>query len=304
MNTIKNVVLFLFSVAVVTACNKASYKKTAGGMPYQVYKGKDTQRIYPGNFVKIHLTQKIKDSVYYTTEGKLPIFLQVNAAPQPYDIAELWTNLRVGDSVIATQMMDTFIKRAPQNIAPGFKKGDRIVTYIKVISVFANDSLAQADDQKTKKDWAAEEIKFIEKYLNEKKIVTQRTASGAFVQIINPGTGNLIDTGNYISVNYTGVTFAGIKFDSNVDTAFHHTEPYSYIALSGQMIKGFDEAMSFLRPGSSAKVYIPSMLGYGANPSSPLIKPYDNLIFDIEVLKVQDKEPVSTQSPVMPPPQK
>ncbi len=301
MNTIKNVVLFLFSVAVVTACNKASYKKTAGGMPYQVYKGKDTQRIYAGNFVKIHLTQKIKDSVYYTTEGKLPIFLQVNAAPQPYDIAELWTNLRVGDSVIATQMMDTFIKRAPQNIAPGFKKGDRIITYIKIIAVFATDSLAQADDKNTKKDWLDTEIKTVEKYLADKKITAQKTASGAFVQILNPGTGNLIDSGNYIAVNYTGTTFSGIKFDSNTDTAFHHTEPYSFVVLSGQMIKGFDEAMTFMRPGGTAKVYIPSMLGYGANPSSPLIKPFDNLIFDIEIKDVKDKEPIRQQVPVMPP---
>ena len=303
MNTIKKVVLFLFIVAVAAACNKASYKKTAGGMPYQVYKGKDTQRIYPGNFVKIHLTQKIKDSVYYTTEGKLPIFLQVNAAPQAYDIAELWTNLRAGDSVIATQMMDTFIKRAPQNIAPGFKKGDRIVTYIKIIGVFANDSLAQADDKNTKKDWLAGEIKTVEKYLADNKITAQKTASGAFVQIVNPGTGNLIDSGNYVSVNYTGTTFSGKKFDSNTDTAFHHAEPYSFVVLSGAMIKGFDEAMTFMRPGSTAKVYIPSLLAYGANPSSPIIKPYDNLIFDIEIKEVKDKEPTRQQMPVMPPQQ-
>ena len=83
MNTIKNLVLFIFAGAVLASCGKASYKKTPGGMPYQVYKGKDTQRIYAGNYVKVNLIQKIKDSVYFSTEGKLPIFLQVNAAAQP-----------------------------------------------------------------------------------------------------------------------------------------------------------------------------------------------------------------------------
>jgi FKBP-type peptidyl-prolyl cis-trans isomerase FkpA len=304
MNTMKKLLLILFSAAAIVGCTKASYKKTPGGMPYQVYKGKGTQQIRTGNFVKVQLTQKIKDSVYFTTVGKLPIFLQVTENPQPYDLGELWTSLRVGDSVVATQMMDTFIKRAPQNIAPQFKKGDRIITYIKVLGVFANDSLARIDDQQSKKEWMDNEIKFVEHYLADKKIPAQKTRSGAFVQTISPGTGNLIDSGKYVTVNYTGRTFAGVEFDSNTDTAFHHTEPYSFVVMSGSMIKGFDEAMTLMRLGGVAKVYIPSLLAYGPSPTSPLIKPYENLVFDIEIKNVQDKEPVARNVPGMPIPQK
>jgi len=304
MNTINKLVLILFSAAIAAGCNKASYKKTAGGMPYQVYRGKDTQQIRAGNFVKVNLIQKIKDSVYFTTEDKLPIFLQVTDSPQPYDLAELWTSLRLGDSVIATQMMDTFIKRSPQNIAPQFKKGDRIITYIKVLGVFANDSLARVDDQKSKKDWLDREIKFVEQYLAGKNIPAQKTTSGAFVQTLSPGTGNLIDSGKYVTVNYTGQTFAGVKFDSNTDTTFHHAEPYSFVVMGGTMIRGFDEAMKLMRVGGIAKVYIPSLLAYGASPTSPLIKPYENLIFDIEIKNVQDKMPDAPNGQTMPTRQK
>lgn len=302
MKTIKNLVLFIFAASVLAACGKASYKKTPGGMPYQVYKGKDTQRIYAGNYVKVNLIQKIKDSVYFSTEGKLPIFLQVNATAQPYDIAELWTSLRVGDSVIATQMMDTFIKRSPQNISPNFKKGDKIITYVKILGVYANDSLARVDDEKGKKDFLAEEIKTVEKYLADKKITAQKTPSGAFVETINPGTGSLIDSGKYITINYTGTSWSGKRFDSNTDTTFHHVAPYSFVAKGGQMMKGFDEAMLLMRPGGSAKLYIPSLLAYGANSNSPLIKPYEHLMFDVEMVKVEDKEPAREQLPSMPPP--
>jgi FKBP-type peptidyl-prolyl cis-trans isomerase len=287
----KKLAAILLSAAAMMGCNKASYKKTAGGMPYQVYKGKGKEPIRAGNFVKVQLTQKIKDSVYFTTEGKLPIFLQVTENPQPYDLGELWTSLRLGDSVVATQMMDTFIRRSPQNIAPQFKKGDRIITYIKVLGVFANDSLARIDDQKSKQEWTDKEIKFIEQYLAGKNITARKTRSGAFVQTIRPGTGNLIDSGKYVSVNYTGETFAGVRFDSNTDTAFHHTEPYPFVVMSGSMIKGFDEAVTLMRQGEVAKVYIPSLLAYGPSPTSPLIKPFENLIFDIEIVIVQDKEP-------------
>jgi FKBP-type peptidyl-prolyl cis-trans isomerase len=210
---------------------------------------------------------------------------------QPYDLSEVWTKLKKGDSMIATQMMDTFIARNPANVPPNFKKGDRIVTYVKVLEVFTSDSIAQLDNQRVQKEWLQKEVAFIEKYLSDKKVPVTKTPSGAFVEIINPGTGNLIDSGNYLTLNYTGTSWSGKVFDSNTDTAFHHTQPYSFVTGIGQMIKGFDEAMRFLRKGAVAKLYIPSTLGYGGNPNSPDIKPYEHLFFDIEILNVQEKRP-------------
>ena len=82
MNTIKKNVLFLFvslSLGVMlVSCNKATYKKTKGGMPYQLFKGKDTQQIRMGDFIKIQITQKIKDSIYFTTVGALPQYKQID----------------------------------------------------------------------------------------------------------------------------------------------------------------------------------------------------------------------------------
>jgi FKBP-type peptidyl-prolyl cis-trans isomerase len=271
-------------------------------MPYKLIRGKDTTRIYTGNYVKVQFTQKIKDSVYFTTANSLPIYMRVNETPQPYDISELWTSLHVGDSIVATQMMDTFIKRTPQNIPPEFKKGDRIMSYVKILEVFRTDSAVQKDDEKTKQQKLASEVQTIEKYLAEKNITAQKTPSGAYVQLVSPGTGPMVDSGKYVSVNYTGKSWSGKTFDSNTDTAFHHVGPYSFTVAGGTMIKGFDEAMFFMNKGAKAKVFVPSILGYGANPNSPNIKPYEHLIFDIELVNVQDKEPAR---PAMPPaPQK
>ena len=146
MNTIKNLLLLFFAGAILVNCGKTSYRKTPGGMAYQIFPGKDTQKVYAGNFVKLHLTQKIKDSVYFSSNGSLPVYIPINAATQPYDLSEVWTSLKVGDSMVATQMMDTFIKRSPQNIPPQFKKGDRIMTYIKILDVFETDSAMAADE--------------------------------------------------------------------------------------------------------------------------------------------------------------
>lgn len=300
MKTIKKLLFVFVCIVIAAGCKNADYRKTKGGMPYKIYPGKGTQKVKVGDFIRLELTQKANDSVLYTTGGKLPIYLQVTATPNPYDISEVWTSMNVGDSIVATQMIDTFIARSPQSVPPQFKKGDRILTYAKITQVFANDTLARLDDEKGRKELSVIEIKDVEKYLADKKITAQKTPSGAFVQIINPGTGNLVDTGNYVSVNYTGTTFSGVTFDSNTDSAFQHVGPYPFVAGTGAMIKGFDEAVMLMRKGSIAKVYIPSMLAYGATPQSPKIKPFDHLIFDLEIKDIQEKMPTRPDMPQPP----
>jgi FKBP-type peptidyl-prolyl cis-trans isomerase len=262
-------------------------------MPYQLFPGKDTQVAKSGEYLKIHLLQQINDSVYFTTGNKIPLYVPMGGQSQPYDISELWGKVHVGDSIIATQMMDTFIKRMPPgNLPPQFKNGDRIITKFKVLGILANDSLKRLDEEKETKAYGVRESKEVEAFLGKKLAGLQRTTSGAFVEIFTPGSGELIQAGNFVSVNYTGSTFAGTVFDSNTDTTFKHVEPLRFSVGVGQMIKGFDEAMPFMRKGGKAKVYIPSTLGYGAAPppGAP-IKPYEHLIFDFTVLDVQASQP-------------
>lgn len=293
MKLFNAVLVVLAGALLLASCGGPSYQKTAGGMPYQLFPGKDTQVAKSGEYLKLHLLQQINDSVYFTTGNKIPLYVPMGGQSQPYDISELWGKLHVGDSVIATQMMDTFIKRMPPgNLPPQFKNGDRIITKFKVLGILANDSLKRLDEEKETKAYAVRESKEVEAFLGKKLAGLQRTPSGAFVEIITPGSGELIQAGNFVSVNYTGSTFAGKVFDSNTDTTFKHVEPLRFSVGVGQMIKGFDEAMPFMRKGGEAKVYIPSTLGYGAAPppGAP-IKPYEHLIFDFTVLDVQASQP-------------
>lgn len=285
----------------VAGCGKTSYKKTPGGMPYKLYRSKDTQLIKMGDHVKISFTQKVNDSLLYTTENGLPIYVpMVSQNTQKYDISELWTSLHRGDSIVTTQMMDTFINRSPQNIPAPFKKGDRIITLLKILEIFPSDSLARIDEQKEKNKSLAGEIKTVEKFLADKKISAIKTPSGAFVQVINPGTGREVDTSDMVTIRYTGTSWSGKRFDSNTDSSFGHVEPYTFPAGEQQMIKGFDEAVLMMRKGAVIKAYIPATLGYGATGNPPNIKPNEHLVFDIEITEVADKAP----APPMPPPQK
>ena len=115
-------------------------------MPYKLYRSKDTQLIVTGDYLKIAVTQKINDSVVLTTYTGLPVYLYIsNQHQQPYDISELWTTLHKGDSLVAVQMMDTFIKRSPRSIPPQLKNGDRVITTVKILDVYKSDSLSRLD---------------------------------------------------------------------------------------------------------------------------------------------------------------
>ncbi len=266
-------------------------------MPYKLFRSNDTQRVVPGNYIKISVLQKVKDSVLISTQKALPIYLFVsNQEQKPYDISEIWPLLHLGDSVIIMQAIDTFIKRAPQSVPPQFKRGDQVITTIKVLGIFTSDSLARADEAKARETYLQGEIKEIEKYLAGKNITARKTPSGAFVEIVRPGEGNLVDTGNYISVNYKGTSWSGVTFDSNTDSAFQHVGPFNFVVGSRPMIKGFDEGLCFLQKGTKARFYIPSTLGYGPSGNQN-IKPYEHLIFDIEVLDVKDKAPEENKNP-------
>lgn len=301
MRTTKNLVLFLLAATLLAACGKVSYRKTAGGMPYQLYNGKGTQKVYAGNIVKVNISYKVKDSVYFSSFGKVPVYMPVNPETQPYDISELMAKLSVGDSVVATQMMDTFIKRNPLSVPPEFKKGDRIITVLKILDVFTSDSAAKVDEEKANKEYLAYEIDFLGKYLADKKINAEKTPSGIYIQVINPGSGSLADSGKYVTLNYTGTTLDGKKFDSNVDTSFHHMGPISFTVGDGQMIRGFDVGVRYLKPGGTAKVYVPSMIAYGARPRpNSGIKPFENLVFDLAIVDVKDKAPEVKQPEVVP----
>lgn len=290
MKTILIIVTCISLLFQLNSCESVGYKKTPGGMPYKHFTDKKGKEIKYSKHFKISLTQKLNDSVYYSTEGKMALYFAFAERIKRYDLTELWAIGRKGDSMVSVQLLDTFMKKVPE-LAEQFKKDDRLVSYIKILDVFDSDSARFADEEKERKKLLASEIIFIEKYLAEKNIKAQKTPGGAYVEIIDPGKGNLIDTGNYISFYYRGSTFAGTVFESNMDSSSGHTEPLSFEVGVNGMIKGFEEGMLYLRKDAVARFYIPSMLAYGAQSGNEKIKPFESLIFDIKIVEVKNKAP-------------
>jgi FKBP-type peptidyl-prolyl cis-trans isomerase len=291
--------IYLLTLIVIafTSCGKLEYKKSASGLVYKIFgNGKDSL-IRNGDFIKFHIENRVNDSIYRSTFGGTPAYVQATYSGEKYDISELWTRMRKGDSVIILQSLDTFLKKGVP-LPSEIKKGDRLIVTLKILDVFKSDSAAQADQKKYQAAQAAIEKEELKKYFKEKNIEgLQETPSGAYVKIINPGTGPLIDSGKYVSVMYKGTNLSGKVFDTNMDTSFRHTEPLSFTVNVNPMIQGFVEGLKLLHNGSEAIFYIPSSLGYGANGNPPNVKPNENLIFNIKIMEVKDKAPEQASLP-------
>jgi peptidylprolyl isomerase len=98
------------------------------------------------------------------------------------------------------------------------------------------------------------------------------------------GEGPTPEAGDTAIVNYTGWLLNGLKFDSSLDRG----TPAQIDMGASQVIKGFEEGLTTMRPGGNRRLVIPPELAYGPNASSP-IPPNATLLFDVELVSIRPK---------------
>ena len=102
-------------------------------------------------------------------------------------------------------------------------------------------------------------------------------------EILEKGNGPKPTKGQQVSVHYAGFLLNGQKFDSSFD----RHDPIQIAIGTGQVIRGWDEGIMLLNEGSTARLIIPSNLGYGPQGAGGVIPPNATLIFDVELMDVK-----------------
>ena len=101
------------------------------------------------------------------------------------------------------------------------------------------------------------------------------------------GSGDLAESGQHVSVHYTGWLYqdgaAGSKFDSSKDRG----QPFEFSLGAGMVIRGWDEGVAGMRVGGTRRLVIPPALGYGARGAGGVIPPNATLLFEVALLGVE-----------------
>ncbi|MEP7258653.1 MAG: FKBP-type peptidyl-prolyl cis-trans isomerase [Flavitalea sp.] len=302
MKKVTTSILSLMALAlIISGCSKGGgFKKTKSGLLYKIISSGKGPVAKKGEFLKVHYTQKVRDSVLSTSAKGLPTYAPVDSVGPVYNPAEIFNLLRKGDSAIVVMLADSLLKKQGQ-LPPFIGKKDKLTLTLKVVDIFDNEELLRKDQQSLLDQKKTDEIKEIEKYLAEKNIKATKTEKGTFVEIITQGDGPKVDTGKAVHVRYKGQTFAGKVFDSNMDSAFGHSDPYVLVIGKRGAIEGWDDGLRLFNKGGKGRLYIPSILAYGPNPPQGApFKAFENLMFDVEILDVTVPEPPKPRMPQMP----
>ena len=108
-----------------------------------------------------------------------------------------------------------------------------------------------------------------------------QTPSGVTIEILRPGKGQKAQSGDMVSVHYTG----RLTNDTVFDDSRKRGRPIRFTLGKGQVIKGWDEAIAYLHQGDVARITLPPSMAYGDRDLG-VIPPNSTLIFDIELLEV------------------
>jgi FKBP-type peptidyl-prolyl cis-trans isomerase len=114
----------------------------------------------------------------------------------------------------------------------------------------------------------------------------QRTPTGLYIQILEPGTGDLFKENDRVTLKYRTFLLSGEQIYSSDSNGVK-----TFLVNRSEEIDALHEAAQMLRPGAKARLVIPSHLGYGVAGDGDRIQGLQPFMMEITVLKDNEKIP-------------
>lgn len=277
------------AIFIFISCGKhRGFKKDDAGYYYKFYvENKDSLQVKDGDLVEIMHTLRAVDSTFIDNEQ---MHLLVRASLFEGDLYHVLKTMHLGDSATFILNIDTFFHYyfGIEKYNPSSEDRD-VYLDIKINKIipaaeFQKLQEQQAEEERVRMEALQQaEDSIMKKYISDNKITVKPTESGLYYIQKLAGKGKQAENGKLVTVHYTGKFLDGNVFDSSIGR-----EPFQLILGAGQVIPGWDEGIAKMKEGGKAQLLIPSALGYGMHGAGGFIPPYTPLVFDVELVKVED----------------
>jgi len=214
-----------------------------------------------------------------------PLTLKTNKAKQSYALG-INVGARFHDQGLELTDVDTLILLRGLKDALGGGKEKRLLTDEEMRGL-----LTQLQNDLRKKQMDAMQAvsagnkKAGQTFLgaNKEKDGVVTLPSGLQYRILTEGTGAKPAATDTVVCNYRGTLLDGKEFDSS----YKRGQPATFLVTG--VIKGWTEALQLMPVGSKWQLFVPSELAYGEQGRRPAIEPGATLIFDVELVSIQEK---------------
>lgn len=170
-----------------------------------------------------------------------------------------------------------------------------VLFFILLVSSCKEEDPCKANPNLCVQEQFDEDVIKIEQFIEDNNLEATRHPSGLYYQADNPGVGDTVTTGQFVSVDYIGRLLDGTIFDTSIDSVaraegiFNENrtyQPYTFQVGTGRVIQGWDIGLTLFEEGGTGYLIIPSYLGYGTN-SSANIPANSVLYFEINLIDVK-----------------
>ena len=80
----KKINSFLFAflgILLLVSCDNKGLKKTKSGLLYKIISDEKNPLVKNGQFIKLTFSQKIRDTVLFTSDSSLPAYVRIDSVP-------------------------------------------------------------------------------------------------------------------------------------------------------------------------------------------------------------------------------
>lgn len=278
-------VLFILVISSLSLFScKREYKKTDNGALMKFYEiNRENEMPEIGDLVLVDVTQKIADSVLFSSEilGE-PFEILIEEPSFVGDIMCALLNMHLNDHVSLVFSIDSVFSSIGELVPEYVEKGTMIEMDIVLKQIIKKDVLEEEmrNELISRKN---EEILALASYYDDNRYSI--TEDSLIIVNINKGNGRYAKAGNIMKVYFTFQTLDG---DTLLD--FSTGAPYELVFGDMALGQGFYNALGLVAKGGNAEFIIPSSLAFGSEGFQDAILPYTPFKLNLNVLDIMTSE--------------